>query len=526
MQSSSLWELKQAVETGAPPAAVVRLQPAVRVLPAALALGWSADLLFYGQQLGVSFPLFVLLLLGSLAFLARQEGVFLMRRNVWLVAPLLFFATMVAVRANPLLTFLNVTAVGALLGLLSFFYAAGRVERLGLLGYPAVLLRAAGEALARPVPAVVTLAKEASSHRDRLGVATPVARGVVLALPILLLFTLLLSAADSIFATYIQRAAQRFSLENLPELLWRLALILAVAWFAGGGLLYALSRRRLWPHADETHDAQVALPGAVTPGRRLGFGEGVTVLALVDLLFAAFVWVQGAYLFSGRAAAGMHFEAYREYARRGFGELVAVTVLTLCLILGLRWMTSKRTVRQGAAFNALCSLMIGLALVMLASAFQRLLVWEVVEFYINTGVRLYVRWFIVWLALAYAWLLVTLWLRQDRFAIGAFVVALGFLVTINVVNPDAEVAAHNLARDDDLSTRYLPNLSADAVPALAAGLHRTTSEPVRQHLRRDLAARLQHLERTAGVARWPSTHLARRQAHHVLLELRRTGAIP
>ncbi|MDQ3699572.1 MAG: DUF4173 domain-containing protein, partial [Chloroflexota bacterium] len=218
--------------------------------------------------------------------------------------------------------------------------------------------------------------------------------------------------------------------------------------------------------------------------------------------------------------------AYRQYARRGFGELVVVTVLTLCLILGLRWVTSKRTVRQGAALNTLCSLMIGLALVMLASAFQRLLVWEAVEFYINTGVRLYVRWFIVWLGLAYAWLLVTLWLRQDRFAIGAFVVALGFLVTINVVNPDAEVAAHNLARDDDLSTRYLSNLSADAVPALAAGLHRSTSEPVRQHLRQDLAARLQHLDRTAGAAGWASTHLARQQAHRVLLELRRTGAIP
>lgn len=239
MQSTWLWELKQAVEAGrdadSAPGMVVRLQPAVRVLPVALALGWSANILFYGERLGVSAPLFVLLLLGSLSLLARLEGVQLVRRNVWLVAPLLFFATMIAVRANPLLTCLNVIAVGGLLGLVSFFYAAGRVERLGLLGYPAVLLRAAGAALSRPVPAVATVAREASSQRDRLAVAAPFVRGAILALPILFLFTALLSAADSIFAEYVQQGMRRFSLANVPELLQRLALILVVSWVAGGG---------------------------------------------------------------------------------------------------------------------------------------------------------------------------------------------------------------------------------------------------------------------------------------------------
>ena len=39
------------------------------------------------------------------------------------------------------------------------------------------------------------------------------------------------------------------------------------------------------------------------------------MLALVDALFVLFVWVQFAYLFS-RQAAAMHFERYRDYARR------------------------------------------------------------------------------------------------------------------------------------------------------------------------------------------------------------------
>ena len=51
------------------------------------------------------------------------------------------------------------------------------------------------------------------------------------------------------------------------------------------------------------------------------------------------------------------------------------------------------------------------------------------------------RAFIAWLGVAYLWLLVTLWLRHDRFAVGGFVCALGFLVTVNLLNPDADPLA-------------------------------------------------------------------------------------
>ena len=48
----------------------------------------------------------------------------------------------------------------------------------------------------------------------------------------------------------------------------------------------------------------------------------------------------------------MDFEAYRDYVRRGFGELLVVAVLTLLLILGLRWLTWKETRREARIVNA------------------------------------------------------------------------------------------------------------------------------------------------------------------------------
>jgi hypothetical protein len=193
------------------------------------------------------------------------------------------------------------------------------------------------------------------------------------------------------------------------------------------------------------------------------------------------------------------------------------------MILGLRWLTARRTPRQVYALNALGSLTVVLALVMLASALQRLMVWESVQHYISSPTRLYVRTFIVWLAMTYGWLLLTLWLRHDRFAVGACVAALGFLVTLNLLNPDADTARANLVRPGDLATRYAGLLSDDAVPVLAAGLDAVDGDAQRL-LRADLAERLDDLQR-AGPEDWRSLHLARWRAQETLLALRAAGKI-
>jgi hypothetical protein len=105
------------------------------ILLTALALAWVWDLLFYGKALGISVLLFTLLLLIALFGLSRLGKVKPIWRNLWLIIPLIFFATMVFVRANPFLTFLNVIVGLTLFGYLTYFYASGRIEKLDLIGY-------------------------------------------------------------------------------------------------------------------------------------------------------------------------------------------------------------------------------------------------------------------------------------------------------------------------------------------------------------------------------------------------------
>jgi hypothetical protein len=484
------------------------------LLVVALALGWGTDLFFYDRSLGISVPLFVGLLLVALFGLGRMEGTRPVKGNLWLLAPLLFFGGMVAVRANATLTTLNLLTSCVLVILLLYFYSEGRVWRLGLLGYPVALFVSAREMLARPAPVVGASARQVISPARRQQ-ATPLLRGLLLAIPVLMVFTSLLAMADSFFASSVQELF-RFKYVS-PSLPSRLLLIVLAAWVIAGALLYALARR------ERGDPAQAESPGP-RPFFTIGFVEGATVLALVNSLFLVFAWFQFTYLFSGEAARTMDYVAYREYVRRGFGELLLVALLTMLLILGLQRLVWKETPREESLFRALCTQMVGLAGVLLVSALWRMFVWENIEFYINTELRLYVRWFIVWLGVLFGWLLLTLWAIPRRFGIGALLATLCYLATINVINPDADVAAYNLRRGDELSTRYLHLLSEDAVPTLVDGLS-WTGGTVNVQLREHLWYRLESMETRSEWRGWQSFHLSRNNAYDKLLQLRREAQI-
>jgi hypothetical protein len=495
----------------------------------ALFLGWAVDLLFYGKPVGISALLFVLLLLVALFGLGRLKGIRPSYRNLWLAAPLLFFAGMLAVRANGFLTFSNSVATLSLLAFVAHFYTGGQVSALGLTGYPAVLLQVGGQALLQAAPLLPgTVDLGALKVRGRRHFF-PVMRGVLLATPLLFTFTLLLASADLVFATYVQYLFSWSVIFQMFELSWRAVLIGVQAWLLAGALAYTLLRSR--------GDEPAWLPrGLLTDYVSLGVIEALTILALIDLLFLTFVWIQFAYLFGGSANVHIAGFTYAEYARRGFFELVAVAVMTLGLILGLHGIVQRATSRARLLFNGLSSLMVALVMVLLVSALQRLRLYEMVFGY--THLRLHVHLFIIWLRLLLAWFLLTLWLPgrtavanglarlviddnpYGRFAIGAFIAALGFLISLNLLNPDEFIARQNLARfqaTGNLDVYYLSTLSDDAVPLMISVLPQLEQDE-RWWLCYRLHSGFSELQQGQDWRRWPAFHWSRERAYAALAD--------
>ena len=437
-----------------------------KILWTGLAIGLIFNWLFYGKPLGISLLVFVVILLVALVVFSRMERLTAVRRNLWLVVPLLFFAAMAFVRANPFLTLLNVAAALVLLAYVVFYYAAGRVEAASLLGALVLPARVAGLSAVQTGKTTQQEVKKGSRlpRTGRNRQIVPVLRGSLLALPLLIVFTTLFTTADLVFASMVDRLFD-WNLPDLAPLFWQAFWAFVVAWLVAGGLFVAIKR------ADQTtiddHSGLEKVSAMAPMVISIGFVEMVTILTLVISLFFVFIAVQFTYLFGGLANISRTGFTYAEYARRGFFELVAAAVFTLLLLIELNWLTRRESKRQIKTFNLLATLLIGCVLLLLTAAFYRMGLYETAYGY--TELRLYVYLFMLWLGALLLWFVWTLWYRPYRFAIGLIAVVIGFVATLNLINPDAFIVKQNLAHyqeTGDLDMFYLTTLSADAVPQL------------------------------------------------------------
>ena len=207
----------------------------------------------------------------------------------------------------------------------------------------------------------------------------------------------------------------------------------------------------------------------------LGTIETLIVLGLVDLLFVSFVAVQLPYLFGGMELVQSTPDfKLAEYARRGFGELVAVSALVLPMLLLSHWLLRKDGSKVEAIFKVLSIVQIALLFVVMASAVQRLVLLTGELGYGLTTVRFYPMVLMTWLAVVFVWFAFTV-LRGARnyFAWGALWSAIVILGATNLLNPHAFIVKTNIdlmkqGREFDAS--YNSNLSDDSIPALLEAL--------------------------------------------------------
>jgi hypothetical protein len=166
-------------------------------------------------------------------------------------------------------------------------------------------------------------------------------------------------------------------------------------------------------------------------------------------------------------AAGV---TYADYARSGFFQLLwvaGITAVTLILFSRITSLNERTTKR---AFQVLSLVAIGLTLLIVFVAFQRLRIYE--EAYGFTMLRLYSHIFAVWIALIFVLLAADLagLFRRRRWLVGAASVsAMAVLMALNVINPEALVVSLNIDRAQTthkIDAQYLATLSNDATPAL------------------------------------------------------------
>lgn len=460
-----------------------------RLLATALAIGVLVEIALDGPAPGLNVPLVTGALLGA-AWLVRRRDRAPDPLDAWLPATAMVLAGFVAIRADPVLAFLDLAGAAACTGASMVAFSGLAVTRRGA----TIVATMAGlvvEALFAGTARLLQATRPWrvgpwGGHRARLA---PVVRGLALATPIVAVLVALFASADPIFArTVPDLLGVRLDVGDLPG---RLVVVGATTWLAGG--LLGVAAHGLGAVETASLGAAAGSVPLRAHGTRLGRTEALIVLGAIDALVAAFVALQVAYLFGGAdtlAASGL---TYSEYARRGYFELVAAAAFAAATLVGLELAIGSRS----RAYLVLGLGLVGLILAVLASAALRLQLYQ--DAYGWTELRLYVGLSIAAMAAALAvlaGLVATARIRWFGHALAAIGVVA--LLALNVLAPANLVAERNLARAIDptlvpadgrvdLDIDYLLVLPDDAIPAIVAALPRLAEADaavVRPHLER------------------------------------------
>jgi len=478
-------------------------------------LGWAFDFLFWKKPApGVNFFLYVALCLGIGIFLLNTDGLRLSQRSGLLLFPIAFFSAVTFIRQEPMTVFLSTGMTIFLMGVFAITYLSGEWIKFGLLDYLFGYLRLFGSMIARPIGFSTELRREQpSTSEKRPSRIWPIVRGIVIALPVIAICASLLSSADPIFEKRFADFIDIFNIENLPEYIFRLVYILIFAYALAGTFL----------HAAQKSGEKVEEKSFVT--QFLGFTESTIVLGSVVLLFAAFVMIQFQYFFGGQANINLEGYTYSTYARKGFGELVAVAFFSLLMLLGLGAITKRENEAQRKTFSGLGVTLVALVVVMLVSAYQRLVLYEFA--YGFSRLRTYTHVFMIWLGLLLVAVVILELLRRERsIGLGMILASLGFVLSLGLLNVDGFIVRQNVQRElegvadkaftqgrPDLDAQYFLDLSDDAVPTLVdAFVNKSLPVGVHEKLGAALACKRYNGEQNTREIPWQSFHISRYRA--------------
>lgn len=511
LNPASTWVQQPAIAAPAPLVEQVPRRTQTRIVASAGLAGVVAQVLVVGQSIGINLILWVALVLTA-AWLLRRPTTGPDRLDLWLPVAALAFAAFPALRSDGTLIPFDTLAAGALT--LASVVAFGGVyltrrswAGLTRVGAIAMWLAATGayrlgEGVA-PIWDTIRPARDSASAR--------IVVGLLLALPLLVLFLLLFAAADAVFGAYLRSAIG--TQVAWDDLVLRAVVAVAAGWLVGGTVVAAWMSRGAAPAVED---------GATDSRfRRLGTIEAVVVLLILDAVFSLFVVLQAAYLFGGLDTIAVSGMTYSEYARRGFFELVVVAMLSGAVVLALDAIVVERSraFRLAAAGLAALTGVVLLSAIVRLGLYQQAYGWTELRFFTLAGIS----WLAVGVVATVAGVLFERAARVPRVMVGAGLV---IALVVNAIGPQAFVASQNLARamnpslvpadgQTGLDAYYLGSLGDDVIPVLVNAVA-TLPERERAEIEAILRRRAHELTSEQQRLGWPSWNLARERALEAL----------
>ncbi len=204
---------------------------------------------------------------------------------------------------------------------------------------------------------------------------------------------------------------------------------------------------------------------------KMAFAPLLTVLAAtIPLLFiyCLFFISQWQYYISGFTGVLPTSFSYAEYAREGFFQLCAVSVINLVILLAII-LFSKRGGRKNIAINTLAVLFSLFTLILISTAIAKMVMY--IHCYGLTTKRVYATWLMIVLAIVFLLIALSRFIKRVKVASVCAAILVTAFTLLSLCNVESVIARYNVDRFLDgslpsVDLAALEDLGDTAIPEL------------------------------------------------------------
>ncbi|KGM45945.1 DUF4173 domain-containing protein [Neobacillus niacini] len=276
--------------------------------------------------------------------------------------------------------------------------------------------------------------------------------GILISVPVLFVVLMLLMSADTQFERMMGDIPQWFEVLD-GEIIGRIFVVLFFT-FAFFSFLQTLIQKQINAVIQNADKQWFKLDAIMTS----------TFLVLINAVYVLFTVVQFKYFFSGTLLGDF---TYAEYARKGFFELLFVTLINLTITILVLTFADRSAGFIKRFMQVMLTTLVFASAVLLSSAFLRLGMYE--EAYGFTFIRVMAHSFMIFLAVIFMYTFIKIWIEKLSLFHFYFISGLLYYTLMNVINVEQIIVTKNIERYEQsgkIDIHYLNSLSSTGILGL------------------------------------------------------------
>lgn len=324
--------------------------------------------------------------------------------------------------------------------------------------------------------------------------------GLIITVPVLAIVLTLLMSADSKFKQLVEGFPDWFHLLS-AESIFRIMVILitTIVFF---GILQVLHLKQKITLENEMKKIPFQIDGIIV----------LTFLIVMNLVYLLFTFVQLKYFFGGTLQEDF---TYAEYARKGFFELLFVSVINLSVLTVVLTFVKQNTAILHRFTQIMMTILVLASAVILCSAFLRLGMYE--DAYGFTFTRILAHSFMIFLAIVFAYTFMQIWINRLSLSHFLLITSLVYYTFLNTIDLNQLVVNKNIDRFEEsgkIDIQYMNSLSFTGISGLISLYEKDPNIP---NLETTLKQRKEQFK--YGSNSWKSFNLKKQQVKRELNKL-------